>query len=255
MKFNMKVFNKGKPIYWIIGGIFIFVVFYYFISKGSAAPSNSSGSGITTINAGPSDTAIAAQAGVAMAQIQANAQVDQSNAALIAAKDANAASVAITAYQFQGDLAATQAGADVAKYLGALDAQVQVAGLTAQTAWINTQSEYSFATAKVAAETDYAKAKLTADSNLAQWALNADVLKTQLNTQAEIATTQLTTQAQMFTTQIEGLTQQSLISQISSAPEVDRDNLIALMAASLTGTGITYSDRGSGSFTTQPRLA
>jgi len=227
MALNLDVFKKGKSVYWIIGAIVLFVIFYLLASGGS----KSTGSGAVTtsvINSGPSDAQLAAGAAVQTAQIQASVAANESAAQVAAIQSQTNAQVAIATLQFQGDLANTQAGADVAKYVAALDANVATSSFTAQTNALQIQSEYSFATAKVAAETDLAK-------------------NYQNNT---LLLNQLQTNAAMFHDQVQGLNFQALVGQIGAVKSNDRDNAFALAAASLQPGGTSYHDSGSGSFTT-----
>ena len=202
---NFAIFKKGKPIYWIIGGVVVFGLFYLAFNKGGS----SSGGGITSVNTGPSDAAVAASTQLALAQTQANA------------------GVAVATLQYNGTIAQTQAAADVAKYTAALDAQTSAATLDTQKAIAAINAEYSLDTARVAAE-----------SNLAQWNINANVL-----------TTQMTTQAQMFSDQLRASTTQAIIAQTPNIMLQDRDNILALAAAANSGVSLTYNDRGAVPFT------
>lgn len=241
MKFNMEVFKKGKPIYWIIGAIVIFVIFYKIASGPSASSKAASTSGgVTTINTGPSDAQIAAAAGISAAQIQANAQVAGAQLAFAAQKDANAAGVAVSQLEAQAHMYDTAMSADTAKFLAAQEGQIAMAGITAQQNIAFSNNEYSFATARVAAETSLAMTKI-----------QADMVNNGYATQLAMAKDQNATTIALGEQQRRAYTTAALVSGINSAPAVDRDNMLALIAATSSGQSITYHDSGSGSFTLQ----
>lgn len=197
MKMNFAVFKKGKPIYWVIGGIVVFALFYLMFNKGAG-----SSSGITTVNAGPSDAAVAASTQLALAQTNANA------------------GVAVATLQYNGQLAQTQAAADVAKYTANLDAATSAATLDTQKAIAAINAEYSLDTAKVAAET-----------NIAQWTLNANVL-----------TTQLQTNAQMFSDSMKASVVNNLVAAAAQSPH--SDIALATIGGELTGSGFSTPTLG-----------
>jgi len=230
MKFNWAVFKKGKAIYWVVGAVVLFVIFYLLASGGSKSSGDTASTGaggITTINPGPSDAQLAAAAGITQAQLAANAATTQSNAELAAKQSDNAAAVAIANLQYQGSLADTQAGADVAKYLAATDAATNSLALTEQTRQMQIQGEYSFATAKVAAET-----------NLAGQALQAQVLTTQLVTQAQMFGKSLDANTQALQIQSQNLVDQSLIAQIPTLKKKNRDDALLALASSFSNQGV-----------------
>lgn len=203
MKINWQVFKKGKPIYWIIGAIVLFVIFYLLASGGSKSSGSSSG-GVTTVNTGPSDAQVAAGAQVQMAQLQAQAAVNAASANLAAEQTQANAAVAVATLQAQNDALATTIGGDVAKYTANLDATVQQSAITAQMQAIQTQAEYSFATAKTAAET-----------NIAIQQINANVFANQLEANNEA-----------LRIQSKNLVDQTLIAQIPSLKKKNRDDVL-----------------------------
>lgn len=197
MKLNFKIFKKGKPVYWIVGGIVLFVIFYMITSKGAS----SSSGGITTINSGPSDTAIAANAQMAMAQLQygsaVTAQANQANA-----------DVAIATLAANTQMAQIAASADAAKYVANLDANTQAQYLTTQRDIASTNAEYSLETARIAA-----------DTTLGTYQIQADMFGHQLDTNTE-----------MLQIQSQNLIAQSLIAQIPSLKKGDRDAALISLA-------------------------
>jgi len=199
MKLNFAIFKKGKTLYWVLGGIVIFVLFYLMFNKGAPASG-----GITSVSTGPSDAAVAASTSLAMAQTQANA------------------GVAVATLQYNGTIAQTQAAADVAKYTATLDAQTQTAAFNTQKQIAAINAEYSYDTAKVAAET-----------NIAQWTINAGVL-----------TNQLAAQRDMFLAATKATTIGVLASQVGQVKANDRDNVLTALIASSSGQSLNFYDPG-----------
>lgn len=157
MKMNLSVFKKGKSLYWIIGGIVLFVLFYWIINRGGS----SSGGGYA-VAGGPSDAAVAASTQVALANTQASA------------------GVAIATLQYNGTVNQTQAAADVAKYTASLDAATTVEAFRTQKEIAALNAEYSLDTARITSET-----------NIAHWTLDANVLTHQMDTNAQMFTEQV----------------------------------------------------------------
>lgn len=222
MKLNFKVFKKGKALYWILGGIFLFVLFYWLINRGGSSGST----GITTINAGQSDAQVAAGAQVQLATIAANTQANNASA-----------QVALAQLSLQGTLAQTAAAADVAKYTAALDAQSQTAYYTAQQNIAALNGQYGLETARVTSETILGQAQI-----------QSDTLTNQMQIQAQMFNQQLAATQQIISTQAQASIYNSLINQISNAKPNDRDNLVALISGEFSGAPISYQDRTSGSF-------
>lgn len=234
MKINWAVFKKGKPVYWIVGAVVVFVVFYMIASKGSGAAKSSGASagGVTTISTGPSDAQISAAAGISAAQIQANATVAQGQLALAAQKDGNAAGVAVASLGAQVDMASIIASSETALGLGRMEQSIQLAGITAQQNISQINAEYSFATARVAAET-----------NLATTQIQADMVNNSFATQERIAQGQNATTIALSNNQTKAFIAASAL---NSVLPVDRDNIAAIILAD--GNSLKYTDRGSGSF-------
>lgn len=193
MAINIQMFKK-RPVMWGIIAVIVFVLFYMLFSRGGG--SGESEGQVQMVQSGPTDAQLAAQTQLGMAQIAANATQQQ-----------YAAEVAIANSQIQGEFK-----------LGELAYQAGLAQINADRAMYETQSEYSLATARVAAENNLALAKLD----------------------KEVLTTQLTTQSQMFGQQLAANNQMLLIGQISTAKKKDRDNLIAALGG-LNYRGINYA--------------
>ena len=161
-KFNWKVFKKGKTIYWVIGAIVLFVVFYLIASSGSGSKSSNGPSGVTVLDQGPSDTAIAAQAAVTQQQIAGHYD-------LAKLKEEAGAAVAIAQISGNTQDTANSLAAQTAMNLASLEAGIQTAAINADLESIRLQSEYGLESARVAGQ-----------FNLAIHALDADVARTQL---------------------------------------------------------------------------
>lgn len=182
MALNFSAFKK-RPFLWGGIAIAIFVLFYLLFSRGGG---NASSGSTQYVETGPSEAEIAAQSNIAMAQIQANI-ASQQFASEAAIKNAEfAASVKNSEFAYN----------------------VALVQIDAEKAILENQSEYSLATARVAAETNLEMAKL-----------DRDVLTTQLNTQS-----------QMFSKQIDSLTNQALIAQVSTLKKKNRDDVLLALA-------------------------
>lgn len=193
-KLNLQVFKRGKPIYWVIGGVALFVIFYLAFSKPASAGGSSGGAIVT----GPSEALQAAQmqygaqiqgaqiaAGVEAARIQA-----ENNAASLGA------SVALANLATQEKVALFQ-----------LAREADLAAINAQTnLLINEQNiSYGVETARLAAETQ-----------IGLRALDVSLLNKQMETNAA-----------MFETQSKNLITQSVIAQVPSLKKRDRDDALA----------------------------
>jgi len=248
MHLNMQVFKHGKPIYWIIGAVIIFVIFW----KVASGSSKSSGTGtITTVSSGPTDAQVNAAAGVSAAQLQANAEIASqqiaANAqiaggelALAAQRDVTAGGVATATLEQQAHIYDTSAAADVAHYTAGLDANVALAGINAQQAIAFNQNEYSFATARVAAET-----------SLASQEIQAGVIRSSFDLQSHLSDNQALVFNTASNNQRIAYVAGEAFGNLDKVKANDRDNIAALALAASTGTAITYRDASSGSFTTQ----
>lgn len=194
MKLNFSFLKKGKTIYWIVGAVVLFVVFYLIASRGS---SSENVGGITTITAGPSDAQVAAATQLAMANIQASIASNQTAAELAALKEQSARDVALGALQQTIDLANTEAGKTVA--LANFNAQKEIAAL---------QGEYDVATARVASETEIKSNQI----------------------QADMFASQLEANRQMFADQVSALNTQALIGQIGNLKKKNRDEALKYLS-------------------------
>lgn len=143
-KFNWKVFKKGKTLYWILGAVVLFVIFYLVASGGSKS-SGSGSSGVTVMNAGPTDAQVAASAQAQMAQISGHYQL----AALTAQADRDVAVATISA---NAATAQNTAAAQTAQNIAALQAGVQTADINAALEATRIQSEFSLETSRVAGQ-------------------------------------------------------------------------------------------------------
>ena len=185
MKLNFKIFKKGKPIYWVIGGVVLFVIFYMIASKGAGGSASSGG--VTTISPGPSDAQVAAGVALQTATINANAQMAQINAAAQVQMNQNQTDYEIAKLAAANQSAETQAAADVAKYTSTLDAQTQSQYLTTQQNLMEIQGEYSVSTAKVASQTQLGLAEMQAAMFNKQLETNAQMFSDQLKASTTIS--------------------------------------------------------------------
>lgn len=190
MKLNFKIFKKGKPIYWVIGAVVLFVIFYFVASRGS---SNSTG-GVTTIQTGPSEAMQAAQ-------LQYNAQIASANVAAQMQANQNLTDFRIAELAASNEASNIQASADVAKYVASLDAASTAKALETQQNIYDLQGQYSLETARTAAQAQLGLAEL----------------------QASMFNKQLETNAQMFGDQLRAATAQTALSVIPTLKKGDRD--------------------------------
>lgn len=208
MKLKFGMFKKNW-VYWLVGGIFLFVVFYLLFSSGGS--SNSSG-GTTTFSTGPSDAQIAAQTQLASVQYQTqaalNSQQTQANAQVAVAQ------LAANTQVNQDTLSA-----QVASLTANLNAQVATAGLSTQEHLASIQAQYGLDTAVVAGQTQLGLGSI----------------------QASMFNNQLTANQAMYHDLVTQTTIQSLIGAAQSAPHSD----IALGVVGAQITGSAYSRPGS----------
>lgn len=183
-KISLRVFKRGKPIYWIVGGIFVFVAFYLLFNKRSAAatgttsyvatgPSEALQSQMAQINAGVQGASIAA--GVELAKVQ---------------ESQNEAGYALSAVLAQNAAQQTVA-------LATLDTQRDIAeqGIAANVSMTASNNAYGLETARTAAQTQIGLAEISANT----------------------LTHQMDTQSAMFAEQSKNLVTQSLIAVAGSA--------------------------------------
>lgn len=211
-KFNLKVFKKGKPIYWVIGGLVVFFVFFFIIRSGGSTSST------RVVSSGPSEA-------MQIANLQASTQLQAANisagiemARIAGEHDTNEFSANVA-------LAQIMAGENVA--LQQMVEEVKLAKYNIDANMIiNEQNlSYGMETARVASET----------------ALKSKALDIGLLTH------QLDTQAAMFVEQSKNLTTQSLISQIGNLKKKNRDEALIAIGEVATGKDIDYvAQRGGG---------
>lgn len=206
-KLSLRVFKKGKPIYWIIGGLVLFVIFYLLFNRGGAA---SGGGGVNVISTGPSEAMQNAslQASTAIATAQIGAGIE---AARI--------QVSRDTANLQAQIALAQLGSGERVALETLNAERSLAQLDAQTnLLVNEQNiNYALETARVASETTLSLRKFETDMFSEQLAANRD----------------------MFRIQSENLITQSMIAQVSSLKAKDRDTALAAILATRSGQGFS----------------
>lgn len=209
-KLNLAVFKQGKPIYWIVGAVVVFVLFYLMLNKGGSS------SGATSyVATGPSEAmqAQALQAGTAIqgAQIAAN----------------------IEALRIQAGRETALAGATVASEQLASGERVAMAQLSHDTALANLNAQANMLINEQNIEYGIETARLAADTQLGLRALDIGLLQTQLETQAH-----------MFQTQSTNLIAQSLIGQVGNLKKKNRDEALAYLASASLGTPNTYAPQG-----------
>jgi hypothetical protein len=169
VKLSLRVFKQGKPIYWVIGGVVIFVLFYLMF-RGKSAPATGTTTYATT---GPSEALQAQQlaAGIATQQASLAAGVQVQGLQ----EQQNVAAMALTA-----SLANIDAGRVVS--LAGIDAQKAA---DAENASANIQINrdnlsYTLDTAQVAANTQIGIATINANEVNHQLDTNAAMFADQL---------------------------------------------------------------------------
>jgi tellurite resistance protein len=232
MKLNFKVFKKGKAIYWIIGAVVLFVLFYYIANRGS-----SSAGSTTVTNSGPSDAAIASGNQLAMAQVAAGAQTNQVNAQVAAAEY-------IAGIQGQTQMAQLAAGADVAKFTAGLDAQTNAYALQTQQAIAAIGMQTQVDTAQIASNTILGQAGYQRDIAFAGFQTQQNIAQMQTG----VSLAQIQANQNMYASYIDAAKLTTLAGVAANVVPVDRDNAFALLAATAYHVPLSYSDAGSGSF-------
>jgi hypothetical protein len=209
MKFNLKVFKKGKPIYWVLGGLAIFFIFYMLFSRGGGG-----GGSATVVGSGPSEA-------MQIASMNAAAQTQALQAQVNMAANESAAGIAIANLQANVALAELQAGREVSMANINQNAVLTMAGYDYQKQIAGWNFEYSLESARVAADTSL-KAK----------GMDTALLMHQMNVNQE-----------MFETQSNNLITQSVIGQIGNLKKKDRDEAFsAVLKTTMVDSG-TYTDR------------
>lgn len=203
MKMNLAIFKKGKPIYWIIGAVVLFVIFYLITSKGAS----SSGGGAVTysaVNQGPSDAQVMASAQLSAAQIQANSQATAAAMEFAAAQEGYKANVALANIGASVDLAGIAAEREFG--LASLDMQKQLTFLN---------SEYALETAKVVS--------------------NEAITMRQIDRAA--FNDQLAANNRSLQIQSQSLFQQAAIAQIGSLKKKNRDDVLLALSSNFNNAG------------------
>lgn len=210
MKFSVEYVKKNPVLF---GGILLVfgVLFYLYLNRGAAGSSST-----TVVSSGPTDAQLAAQTQLGIAQIGANAQTAGYNAQIGLAAQQGANDFALA--QLARDVDLAQIAADATTSAQSINAQLvalheQITGQVQMNANNNSfQLDY--------AKTTYSAAQAQTDANIAlQEKLSGDQLKA-------------------YQTGI-------LFNSIAMAPEVDRDNLIALAAGVTTGSAVNYYQNGT----------
>lgn len=203
MKFNAKIL-KSKWVFYALGAIILFAVFYRL-----ASGSGSSASTTATTSTGVSDAQYAAQ-------LQAQLQGASINASLSAANMQAQRDIAVATLQANSADNTTQAYADTQKYLAATQAGTDAATIAANLAATRVQSEYGLADAEVASQTQLGLKQIDANQFIAQVQSNNDITKTQLATNAYMFGASLDAQTTQFTAQLQAASDQQKYSAISS---------------------------------------
>lgn len=154
MKLNFKFLNKGT-IWWVVGAIVLFVIFYMVASGGNSAGASDGTTAV--VGSTPSDAQIAAQ-------LQGQSIQAQLAAATIQAQS----EVTVAAMQRDVALANVQAGADITKYQVATDLQAA-----------REAAEYGVETANIAANTQLKLKETDAALLIHQMNVNAEMFNTQ----------------------------------------------------------------------------
>jgi len=216
MKLNFSIFKK-KAVWWGLGALVIFYIFYRLISGGSSSAT------VVASNSGPSDAAIQANAAQSMAALQYGAQTT-------AAQTQANAEVAMAQLSANSTNIQTQAAVDLGKYTAGLDAQTQAAALTTQQNIAAINAEYSFDTAKV-----------TAATNIAQWGIMANMMNTQTIANAAV-------QSQF----IQASTYQAIAATIPSVKERDRSIVAGELTSAISGQAYHFNEPGGWNINTAP---
>ncbi len=196
-KFNLKVFKQGKTLYWVIGAVVLFVIFYLMLNRGGSSATG----GTTVVQSGPSEAMQIA--GMQQAAAIQTAQMQYNLGAAQIAADREAANLA-------GQIALAQltSGENVALQQLEFEKALGEANIAANLQLSEMTQAYSLESARVAAETQ-----------LDLRALDVGLLEKQMETQAW-----------MFAKQSDNLIAQSIIAQIGNLKKGDRDNALISLA-------------------------
>lgn len=217
MKFSVE-YVKQHPV--MFGTIFVVfgLLVYLMLNKGAGAATQ-------VVTTGPSEALQAAQlqAGAAIQAKQIDAAVAsqsaQANLAAITAQINGQETIANMQMQYQmAQLAASSA-------LGSKQIDASLLALQAQL-----DNNLELTNSNNSFMVDYAK--VAADSAVQQVAINAAL------------------QQSLSADQLQAYKTGALLSAVSQVMPVDADNMLALISSQITGSSVSYYDRGSGSFTT-----
>lgn len=218
-KISLRVFQKGKPIFWIIGAVVVFVLFYLMANRRSDA---SAGGGMTVVQSGASE---AMQ--IAGMQTAASIQTAQIGASVEAARIQGEQNRNVLASQVA--IAQLMSGERVA--LETISADREAANLNAATNLaINEQNTtYALESARLASET-----------SIGLKGIDAAIVMHQLDTNAEMFGKQLDTNAMMFAEQSRNLIATTALGQIQTLKKKNRDEALISLVSSFTGQPNTY---------------
>jgi hypothetical protein len=209
MKFNVEYVKKNPVMFgaiFIVFGVFIWL----YLNRGASSSAN------TVVQTGPTDAQLAAQTQLGIAQIGANAQTAQANA-----------QIAALAQQGQNDIGLAQISRDVA--------------LAQITADATSTHEGTQATLSATMASILAQQQMNADNNSFQ----LDYAKATYDASQHQLDAQIGLQKQLSQDQLKAYQTGSLLAAVGQAPEIDRDNLIALITGATTGTPVDYYQSGT----------
>lgn len=212
-KFNLRVFKKGKPIYWIIGAVVVFVAFYMLFNRGG-----SSASGTTVIQSG----GMSEQAQLAAAQIGAANQQAQLAASIELARVQGEKDAANLGAQVA--LAQLASGETVA--LSSLERESAIAAMNVNANLLMNEQNINYATES---------ARIAAETQLGLREIDTNLLREQMRTQSE-----------MFAVQSHNLIAQSVIGQIGNLKKKNRDEALIAISEGALGTTLDYTPRRGG---------
>jgi len=216
-KFNLKVFKKGKPIYWVAGAVILFVIFYLFLNRGGGQSAPAQSGGVVSYNSGPSDAQISAASQISGAQIQANAAINQQQLQLAGIREDNSARVAIAGLENQLGVIAINAETGLQRFNIDAGREVDLATINATKEYQYLQAEYSLETARIASDATIRSREI--DRSILGDQLRSNILS--LNIQSD------------------NLIAQTALSQISSLKKKDRDNTLQFLTQQFTSGNAT----------------
>jgi hypothetical protein len=206
-KLSLRVFKKGKPIYWIGGAVIVFVLFYMLFNRGAGSAASG---GTTVVSTGPSEAMQMAglQASTAIATANIGAGVEA--ARIAAQRDSQGLQAQIALAQLVSGERVALETLEYQRAMGTLSASNELK--------LNEQNiTYALESARVAGETTMGLRKMEMD----------------------MFSEQLATNAAMFAIQSENLITQSMIAQVSSLKSKDRDTALAAIIAAQRGVAFS----------------